>query len=512
MYLSLSVLHKEMRAAGLPSEIFGDASRKIKGVRVLTEGNRYLEPDILYVADRPVPEKWFLQGVFLTKKGGLGENRNFNGMLITDASASLPDVFNNILEILSRYSEMESSLLELLSGESSWQGLVNLLSKFYGNPAYIMDSSYKLLALNDDPELPYISLTFKRLKEQGYMPLNTIMSLLKSVEWQSSDPEGKTAYMMIPQFYCPFLRSEYRVENVLQAYLFVIGIHNKILEGDQELLDVWNPYIRRFFEKHLKSVAFSGVYHEHFFHDVFSGSLADDQRIQEQLQPIGWNKDDLFSILHIPAGQITSDSLRGVLFQRLNHMKDSRPFYNNQDLYCVFRLEKPADKEQQKKDLTLFLSQINIKGGLSEPFRGFKRMALFSEQAVHAQEVGEHIDPGNHLFPYESYVLPYLFRRIAEMPESSSFIHESVPFLERYDQEHKTDYLQTLRQFLKNDCSLVGTANALYIHRNTLVYRIRQIRELTGLDLDQWTVRFRLLLSIELFSVKKEYISRKSNY
>ena len=79
------------------------------------------------------------------------------------------------------------------------------------------------------------------------MPLNTIMSLLKSVEWQSSDPEGKTAYMMIPQFYCPFLRSEYRVENGLQAYLFVIGIHNKILEGDQELLDVWNPYIRRFF-------------------------------------------------------------------------------------------------------------------------------------------------------------------------------------------------------------------------------------------------------------------------
>ncbi|MBQ4045396.1 MAG: hypothetical protein II627_03015, partial [Lachnospiraceae bacterium] len=356
-------------------------------------------------------------------------NNGVSFLIITDSSVSLPQACNRIMEIFSRYNEMERRILELLAGDSDMQKLVNLLADFYGNPVYSIDASYNLLAINEDPELPYISRTFKRLKEHGYMPLNTILSLMESEEWKMANPGGKTIYMDIPQFYCPFLRCEYRVENVLQAYLFVIGINKRFLPGDEELLDLWSVYIRLFFSRHLERVSFSGFYHEHFFHDVMEGTLTYNQQIQEQLHPIGWHLNDLYSLLFISADQITNGSLRGILFQRLVHLNEGKPLYYHDDLYCVFHLEKVQDAEALKKELSVLLRQIGVRAGLSEPYRGFKRMKEFSGQAVHALEAGKHIAPDQYLYAYEDYVLPYLFHLLGTLPATDSFIHESVPFL-----------------------------------------------------------------------------------
>lgn len=456
-------------------------------------------------------------------------NLDFKGnyLIIKDSAVTLPRACNMILEIFSKYNEMEKRFLELLAGDSNMQKLVNLLADFYGNAVYSIDASYNLLAINEDPELPFISQTFKRLKEHGYMPLNTILSLMESEEWKTANPDGRTIYMDIPQFYCPFLRCEYRVEHVLQAYLFVIGINTRFLPGDEELLDIWTDYIRLFFSRHLEQVSFSGFYHEHFFHDIMDGTLTYNQQIQEQLHPIGWHLNDLYCILFISADQITNGSLRGILFQRLAYLKEGKPLYYHDDLYCVFHLDQVTDAADLKKELSILLRQIGVKAGLSEPYRGFKRMKEFSGQAMHALEAGKRLPaqagkytlpddeqymasergrynpPQQFLFAYEDYVIPYLFQMINTLPETGSFIHESIRFLDNYDKEHHTDYLRTLRVYLRQERNLVKTAKELYIHRNTLVYRVQQISQMTNLDLDQWITRLRIQLSIESYLMEK---------
>lgn len=55
--------------------------------------------------------------------------------------------------------------------------------------------------------------------------------------------------------------------------------------------------------------------------------------------------------------------------------------------------------------------------------------------------------------------------------------------LDAYDQLHHSDYIQTLRSYIKNDRSLVGAAKDTYTHRNTVNYRIQNIKQLLGNDL-----------------------------
>lgn len=51
-----------------------------------------------------------------------------------------------------------------------------------------------------------------------------------------------------------------------------------------------------------------------------------------------------------------------------------------------------------------------------------------------------------------------------------------------YDDEHATDLMRTLREFLQADCSVGIAAQRLFLHRNTLRYRLNQIQHLTGRD------------------------------
>ena len=55
-------------------------------------------------------------------------------------------------------------------------------------------------------------------------------------------------------------------------------------------------------------------------------------------------------------------------------------------------------------------------------------------------------------------------------------------FGERDVSEFEEETLSTVYKFFENNLNISETARQLYIHRNTLVYRLEKIQKLTGLD------------------------------
>lgn len=55
--------------------------------------------------------------------------------------------------------------------------------------------------------------------------------------------------------------------------------------------------------------------------------------------------------------------------------------------------------------------------------------------------------------------------------------------LEEYDSLHHSEYLSTLRCYIQQDRSLMGVAQATFTHRNTVNYRIQNIKKLLGSEL-----------------------------
>ncbi|HVB97281.1 MAG TPA: helix-turn-helix domain-containing protein [Chloroflexota bacterium] len=94
------------------------------------------------------------------------------------------------------------------------------------------------------------------------------------------------------------------------------------------------------------------------------------------------------------------------------------------------------------------------------------------------------------------YRLLYAFRRSRELSE---FCRETLAPLVDYDQKNGTALIETLDVYFRCDASLRVAADALYLHRNSLAYRLRRIAELTQLDLDNLEDRFRLQLALKAY-------------
>ncbi|WP_438823690.1 helix-turn-helix domain-containing protein [Bacillus sp. JJ1764] len=67
-----------------------------------------------------------------------------------------------------------------------------------------------------------------------------------------------------------------------------------------------------------------------------------------------------------------------------------------------------------------------------------------------------------------------------------------------YDKENNTDYYETLQAYLLNRQNLNETANQLFIHRNTIKYRLNKINELSKIDLTNGETVFQLAYSYKI--------------
>ncbi len=75
--------------------------------------------------------------------------------------------------------------------------------------------------------------------------------------------------------------------------------------------------------------------------------------------------------------------------------------------------------------------------------------------------------------------------RINEMPRNN-YISPVIEKLREYDKKHSTDFLDTLKVYIRNLCSTSDSAAQLHIHRNSFLYRINKIEEITGVDLREY--------------------------
>jgi purine catabolism regulator len=82
-----------------------------------------------------------------------------------------------------------------------------------------------------------------------------------------------------------------------------------------------------------------------------------------------------------------------------------------------------------------------------------------------------------------------------DLPELRAFHDEALQALIDYDARHNAELVRTLGAFFDGRCGPKEAAAILGVHRNTVLYRLERIRELTGLDLDDAEVRLRLHLA-----------------
>ncbi|MEG1988276.1 MAG: PucR family transcriptional regulator ligand-binding domain-containing protein [Oscillibacter sp.] len=118
------------------------------------------------------------------------------------------------------------------------------------------------------------------------------------------------------------------------------------------------------------------------------------------------------------------------------------------------------------------------------------------QQSLRALEICKCTPRKERIVAYDDLGVYRLFLQVSNPEELRRYYRYYLEPLQRYDRENRGDLIETLHQYLKNDGNLVRTSQEMFIHRNTLVYRMNKIRELTGRSLDDATEKLELYNSI----------------
>ena len=126
--------------------------------------------------------------------------------------------------------------------------------------------------------------------------------------------------------------------------------------------------------------------------------------------------------------------------------------------------------------------------GISNPCQGAASFPAGFEEARHALLGSTVLQGRPGVMTYEE-LGPYKY--LLRMPFDSDVRdahRDAVARIAEYDAQRQTALLRTLEEFLRRRGNISATAEALYVHPNTLRQRLRRIGELSGLDLrkDDW--------------------------
>jgi hypothetical protein len=86
-----------------------------------------------------------------------------------------------------------------------------------------------------------------------------------------------------------------------------------------------------------------------------------------------------------------------------------------------------------------------------------------------------------------AFVLDRLRHATAERPD---LLRGHIQVLQQMDHSGRTDYLATLAAYFDHGGDVARAADSMFMHPNTVRYRLRRMKELTGLDLDDPIDRF----------------------
>ena len=136
--------------------------------------------------------------------------------------------------------------------------------------------------------------------------------------------------------------------------------------------------------------------------------------------------------------------------------------------------------------------------GIGTPVVGVKELARSFKEAQVALEVGKVFDTEKNIVSYDHLGIA---RLIYQLPTTlcEMFLKEifKVGSIETLDQET----LFTIQKFFENNLNVSETSRKLFVHRNTLVYRLEKIKKLTGLDLREFddAIVFKVALMVKKY-------------
>jgi len=177
-----------------------------------------------------------------------------------------------------------------------------------------------------------------------------------------------------------------------------------------------------------------------------------------------------------------------------------------------FLLLLPAAPDNLARDLDVaadLLDRVHVAAGqvgpgarvhlaVSSPVRTARELGHGLHEAGQALELARRLGVADRPLAFEHLGVYRILLDGGGSQHRRDFVEDALGPLARYDAERGTQLVPTLRAYVQADYNANQTARQLYVHANTLAYRLRTIRRLLGGDPARGDLRLTVELALKL--------------
>lgn len=416
-----------------------------------------------------------------------------------------------VYTILQHYFNMQcgigmfgQTLLEYLSFDS---GLQSAIEHSYGalrNPVFVFDTNYNLIAATwkaiEKLEINDPVILKKQFSDKEFKMVSRENNLHSKVRRSELPIRSYNAELGYEQMYCA-------INTKKDLGHIVISAVNKPFEPiDTEFLLTLKKYVNQQMEKDSFIRHSRGFNYEYFLKDLLDKKIAVDSSGMSQLNYIKSEfSGNMYCIVVETARSLYTISTTHIRNMLESHFPYSKTLIYNGQVIAIPSLQKGLLISQEYIDMGKKLCRENgLFAGLSNCFTDIMNFAEYYNQALRAIELGGSQDNSPNLFLYEDYYLDHVKNIFTQKESAETFCHPKMKFLLDYDKKHNSELAYTLYMYLTHERNLASTAEAMQMHRSSLVYRFKKIDSLLKDDFEDYKERMYLILSYEMHQRKEE--------
>lgn len=429
-----------------------------------------------------------------------------NIMLIPE-DAPIIDVINSLLKLFSSLAVWDRELKLAVAQHQSLQYILDMSQGMFGdNPIIMVGPSYNILAATKVNKLEHPSVS--RLLHLGYYTKEDTDELYH-FDYMRKNTVFNTPTIKYPPnlMNCPFLIKTFLCHHSIRNFLVVYYINSMPEESDPELFDLLAVRLEECLKDSLHDLAHRHSLLEMFLEDLIAQTYENEEYLRDRAHFLNLRMEGAYRLGIIKLKNYTQE-LAEYLLSRIR-----TSFSSNRYRVMIFRdcilililenkdtMDANEDFHEKLQEISSTLTAYQSAIGFSNRFEKLVMLNLAYAQCCSAVKYGWMLSPSTTVFYYSQYYIYEMLDKYKESVPLETIYVQKLKLLENSgDYRHSNLFL--LKIFLMTERNISATAKAMFMHRNSVIYRVAKIQETLNLNLNDPDVRLHLMISFKILDI-----------
>ena len=391
-------------------------------------------------------------------------------------------------DLASVYARIGQCILE----ERRVEALLKTGEAILGNPIILSDLTTRVYAYSSKESFENIDdEILKESTQRGFLPAEFFrkynyeallpeISRLRQAKYFKSDMPQKLNRITVNVF----------VKEQYFGWLVSPEVNRPFTSDDLDIMDCIAQGVSLLLSSH--DYGWKPGLQERILEELLQREYASEKEYQERVTELGWNAAAPYRLIGI---RQTAAQGEQILAAVQNHLSLAAPEIPATRSGRVLFLLSTGKNEIDPETILPLLAENRLQAACSAAYTDILDTHRMKEQVTELLNAAAGKEDRFFLYEQEELALA-AYRVKSDLNYPLDCCRRLQAALD-YDAEYRTEYTSAIREWLKWR-NLAKTAEKLYIHRNTMVYRFEKFQEISGFDLKEGDDIYKLQLAFLL--------------